>query len=85
MGITIDQLFERTNVTSKDVAKKTGMEPGRVDAISRGRWLPSPKERQLIADALEVRADEIDWGHTINPRNVRYHRFGMREDFGEQS
>ncbi len=85
MGITVDQLFERASVTANEVAKKTGMDQGRVDAISGGRWMPSPKERQLIADALEVRVDEIDWGHTMSPRNVRYHRFGLPEDFGEQS
>jgi len=83
MGITVDQLFERANVSPKDVAKKTGMDAGRVMAICGGRWMPSPKERQLIADALEVRVDAIDWGHTMSPRNVRYHRFGLSEDFGE--
>ena len=77
MSITVDQLFEQAKVTPADVAKRTGMEIKRVEAIFWGRWLPSPKERQLIADAFEVRVDEIDWGHTMSPRNVRYHRFGL--------
>jgi hypothetical protein len=28
-----------------------------------------------------VGVDQISWGHTMNPRNVRYHRFGLKEDF----
>lgn len=24
---------------------------------------------------------DISWGHTMNPRNVRYRRFGLKENF----
>jgi hypothetical protein len=50
-------------------------------AIVDGRWLASPAERAAIAAALGVAVETISWGHTMNPRNVRYHRFGLKEDF----
>ena len=51
----------------------------RLDAIVSGRWTPSPDERARIAAALGVSVGEINWGHTMNPRNVRYHRYGLPE------
>ena len=53
----------------------------RVEAIADGRWTPSPEERTKVAAALGVSVDEISWGHTMNPRNVRYRRFGLKENF----
>ena len=35
----------------------------------------------VTAVALGVSVETISWGHTMNPRNVRYHRFGLKEDF----
>ena len=46
-----------------------------------GRWTPSPDERAAIAAALGVRVEEVSWGHSMNPRNIRYHRFGLKESF----
>lgn len=46
-----------------------------------GRWTPSPTERQRIAAAFGIDAESVSWGHTMDPRNVRYRQFGMKEDF----
>jgi hypothetical protein len=78
---TLDVLVEELGMPLDDLAARCGMEPERVAAIADGRWLPSPAERQRVADALGVSVAEISWGHTMNPRNVRYHRFGLKEDF----
>ena len=48
-------------------------------AIVLGRWTPSPKERQWIADVFQVPVQEVSWGHTIDPRNLRYRRYGFQE------
>ena len=53
----------------------------RDQAIAVGRWTPSPQERQRIAAAFGVSIDEISWGHNMDPRNIRYHRFGLKENF----
>ena len=33
--------------------------------------------RAALAAAMGVSVDAVDWGHTMSPRNVRYHRFGL--------
>ena len=30
---------------------------------------------------IGVEVDDVSWGHTMAPRNIRYHQFGMKEDF----
>ena len=65
----------------EDVAERSKLRPERVEAIAVGRWTPSPRERQKIAEAFGLSVDEISWGHTMDPRNVRYRRFGLKEDF----
>ncbi len=76
---TVDILFEETGFTIEDVAERAQLPVERVEAIAVGRWTPSPTERQLIADVFNVPIDEISWGHTMDPRNVRYRRFGFRQ------
>ena len=76
---TVDILFEETGFTIEDVAERAQLPVERVEAIAVGRWTPSPTERQLIADVFHVPIDEISWGHTMDPRNVRYRRFGFRQ------
>ena len=78
---TVDLLIEETGVSVKEIAQRTGLNAARIEAIALGRWTPSPRERSQIAQALGVRVSEISWGHTMVPRNVRYHRFGLKEDF----
>lgn len=81
MRATVDRLLEQSNFSLDDLVAKTALNKERVKAIISGRWLPSPAERKAIATALGVNVDDVDWGHTISPRNVRYHRYGLREDF----
>ena len=78
---TIDILFEETHLTIEDIAERARLTTERVEAIVVGRWTPSPAERQKIATAFGVSIDEVSWGHSMEPRNVRYHRFGLKENF----
>jgi transcriptional regulator with XRE-family HTH domain len=78
---TIDLLFDESRLTIEDIAERAGMTPERVEAIAVGRWTPSPAERGKIAAAFGVAIEEISWGHTMDPRNIRYHRFGLKENF----
>ena len=78
---TIDLLFEETGLSVETIAERTQLSAERIEAIAHGRWTPSPDERQRLADAFGVPIDDISWGHTMAPRVVRYHRFGLREGF----
>jgi transcriptional regulator with XRE-family HTH domain len=78
---TVEFLFEMTGVSRMEVAARSGLELARIEAIADGRWTPTPKERESVAAAFGVPVDEISWGHTVNPRNVRYHRFGLKDSF----
>lgn len=76
---TIDYLFESSDLTIEDVAEKAGLLVERVEAIALGRWTPSPSERRRIAAVFGVLAEDVGWGHTIDPRNIRYRRFGLKD------
>jgi transcriptional regulator with XRE-family HTH domain len=78
---TLDYILEQTNKTVDEIAAATGIDRKRVEAIVDGRWTPSPAERQAIAAALGVPVEEIAFGHNMNARNIRFHRFGLKEDF----
>jgi hypothetical protein len=78
---TVDLLLEEQNLSVDELAAHCALDGERVLAIVDGRWLASPAERAAIAAALGVAVETISWGHTMSPRNVRYHRFGLKEDF----
>ena len=80
MKTTVDMLFEKNGYTIQDVAEKTNLSADRVEAIAMGRWTPNPSERKRIAVALGVSIEDINWGHTMDPRNIRYHRFGLEKE-----
>jgi len=78
---TVDYLLEESGLALDEVSRRCGLTVDRVAAIADGRWTPSPDERARIAAALGVAVTEISWGHSMPPRNIRYHRFGLRENF----
>lgn len=77
---TVDILFEEANLTVEDIAEATLLPTQRVEAIALGRWMPSPAERKKVAEAFGVSVSDISWGHTMDPRNIRYRRFGLKEE-----
>ena len=78
---TVEHLFEQTGLTIEEIAERSCLTAQRVAALAEGRWTPSPDERARIAAAFGVPVEEISWGHTMNPRNIRYGRFGFKENF----
>lgn len=78
---TIERLFELTGLSVEEISERSGLSFERVAAIAEGRWTPSPQERQQVAAAFGVSVDEVSWGHSMNPRNIRYRRHGLRENF----
>jgi transcriptional regulator with XRE-family HTH domain len=78
---TIDLLFEECTLTIDDVAERAGLPLARVEAILCGRWTPSPAERKRIASAFGAEVEDVVWGHSMDPRNIRYRQFGLKENF----
>ena len=78
---TVEHLFEVTGLTIDEIAERAGLTVERVAAIAEGRWTPSPDERERIAQAFGVPLAEVSFGHTMNPRNIRYGRHGLKENF----
>jgi hypothetical protein len=78
---TVDVLLEERDMALDELAQAAQLTLPRAEAIADGRWTPSPDERERIARAFGLPIEEISWGHTMNPRNVRYRRFGLKENF----
>lgn len=78
---TVDALMDDFQLTVEDLAEKSALPTERVEAIALGRWTPSPIERKKIAGSFQLEVADISWGHTLDPRNIRYRRFGLKEDF----
>jgi transcriptional regulator with XRE-family HTH domain len=85
MPHTVDMLLDQHGFSLSELADKAGLSVARVDAIVNGRWTPSPDERARIAAAFGIPAAAISWGHTMNPRNVRYRRYGLPEHLPDTS
>ena len=54
----------------RQLAEKSGVEEGRVQAIILGRWTPSPAERKAVAAVFGLAHDEIVWGHTTPIQHI---------------
>lgn len=78
---TVEHLLEQTGLSIDQIAARANLPAERVLAIAEGRWTPSPDDRECLAAAFGLPVTEISWGHTMNPRNIRYHRHGLKENF----
>ena len=81
---TVDALMDDFQLTVEDLAERSLLATDSVEAIALGRWTPSSNERKKIAGSFELNVSDISWGHTLDPRNIRYRRFGLKEDFNDQ-
>ena len=76
---TIDVLLEEADWVLEDLAERANLPVERTEAIALGRWTPSQKERERIAIAFGISSASVSWGHTMDPRNIRYRRFGFKD------
>ena len=78
---TLDYILDKRAITIVQLAELAALDQRRVEAITVGRWTASPRERQQIAAALNLRSDDIFWGHYMEPRVQEYRRVGFERDF----
>jgi len=55
------------------LVESSGLDEGVVEAIVRGRYTPSPQQRQRLAAALGVDPEQITWGHVTQVTHVYGH------------
>ncbi len=63
--------MEETGTTLDQLITAAGLDRKLVKAIVSGNYTPSPFERQRLAAALGISADEISWGHAVPVQHLR--------------
>jgi hypothetical protein len=62
----------------EDLLASSGLDKKVLTAIMNGRYTPSPQQRQRVATALGIEAEQILWGHTTQVD----HMYGHGPQFG---
>jgi len=63
--------MEAAGVSLRDLVAASGLAKDVVKAIVSGQYTPSPAQRQRLAAALGIAADDIAWGHSVAVRHLR--------------
>lgn len=63
MTKSVHKLCTEQGLSLEDLAERTGLELGRIQAIYLRRWTPSFIEREKIAAVFGVTKEDITWGH----------------------
>jgi transcriptional regulator with XRE-family HTH domain len=75
---TFAQWMAERNLTQAQIVAASGLEERVVEAIVRGRYTPSPQQRQQLAAALGVELEQITWDHAT----AVDHLYGHGAQFG---
>jgi plasmid maintenance system antidote protein VapI len=60
---SVERLCAECGIDVRQLARRSGVDERRVQAIVLGRWTPSPQERDRIAAAFGLSRDRVAWGH----------------------
>jgi len=63
--------MEETGMDLPQLVAASGLDRKLVDAIVKGRYTPSPLQRQRLAAALGVASEEISWDHAVAVQRLR--------------
>jgi len=63
---TISQSLTELGMDVAQLIVSSGLDQRVVEAIVAGRYTTSPQQRERIASALGVSADEIQWGRAVD-------------------
>ncbi len=70
---TIADWMTERGLALPELIAAAGLDARVVKAIVAGQYTSSPQQRQRLAAALGVSADEIAWGHTVPISHVYGH------------
>ena len=63
--------MEESGIGVAQLVTATGLNARLVKAIVSGNYTASPSQRQSLAAALGVAADDISWGHAVPVQHLR--------------
>ena len=72
------QWMSARGLSVAELVSASKLTPQVVEAILQGRYTPSPQQRETLAKALGVAADQIAWGHVVPVE----HMYGHGTQFG---
>jgi hypothetical protein len=75
---TLAEWMAEKCVDRAEMAEASGVDTRVVEAIAAGRYTPSPQQRQRLSDVLQVRPDQVAWGHAAPVE----HMYGHGPQFG---
>jgi ribosome-binding protein aMBF1 (putative translation factor) len=75
---TVAEWMAERGVGTAELAAAAAVDERVVEAIARGRYTPSPQQRQRLAAALGVGPEQITWGHVAGVE----HMYGHGPQFG---
>jgi len=67
-----DWMAER-NVDLAALAGAAGLDRHVVEAVARGRYTPSPGQRQRLSAALGISPEQVAWGHLSQVEHIYGH------------
>jgi len=67
----IARYMEEGGISVGQLVAASGLDARQVKAIVSGNYTPSPLQRQRLAAALGVSADDISWGHAVQVEHLR--------------
>jgi len=67
----IARLMEETGIGVSELVAATGLDKKLVRAVVSGNYTASPAQRQRLAAALGVPAEEIVWDHAVPVHHLR--------------
>lgn len=73
MSHSVARLCHQHQLSLEQLSERTGLDRSRLTAIVMGRWTPSPKDREAIAQAFGISKDEIAWGHATPIQHLYGH------------
>jgi hypothetical protein len=70
---TLAQCLAEIGMDVAELVRASGMDRREVKAIISGNYTASPPQRQLLATAVGVSSDEINWEHAVEVQHLWGH------------
>jgi len=70
---TVTEWMAERGIGLAELVKAAALDDRVVEAITQGRYTPSPEQRRRLAAALGVGPEQIAWGHVTQVEHVYGH------------